>query len=462
MIMKLQIHNTVSNIIGPIGQYRETLRRALSYRIQGFQFSDAWKSGKWDGRRSFYWNGRFPTGLSSLVVETLQKLGESVEVEDRRRKPENGWGMGFYGERRDYQRVENECIEATRGIINFATGSGKTAVAARIIAKLDLPTLYIVPTKELLYQTAEELKRFLDLPIGIIGDGKMLTDEFITVATVQTLHRVLKDRNHKHREKIGVLTDRVDITFIDECHHLGADSFFKVAQAVPSYYKFGLTATAFRTDGAEILLQAATGRILVRVSPSDLIRRRVLARTTVAMVRVTYRSNLWSDPNVGWKETYEYGIVLNDHRNGEIVRIARDHLSEDRRVLVLVTRLEHGEILSSLLHPQAVFIHGSNSSEYREQVRNDFRDGRIRCVVATNIYDEGVDLPAVDVLILACGGKSPVKSLQRVGRVMRRAPDKEDALIVDFYDDFNTLLRKHSDERLRMYRTESEFEIVEM
>ena len=455
-MVKVYIENKISKVTGA-ADFREKLEDALSYRTKGFQFTDAYARGDWDGRRLLLWNGvAFPTGLAGLVIETLNREGVEVQVYDQRSVPKRGPELVFLGEDRPYQRIEDQCIAATRGIINFATGGGKTAVAARIIAKLDVPTLFIVPTKELLHQTAEELNRFLGVTVGKIGDKHFDLDYF-TVATIQALFVILKNKNHKRRGLLEIMMDETDVVFVDEAHHLGADSFFHVAQAVPAYYKFGLTGTAFRNDNADLLLRAATGKVIARVSSSELIRADILARTKVRMH--SFRSTELPD-GMEWKDVYYYGVVWSQPRNALIRDLATDRIRAGKLVLIMVQRIEHGHILGAALEREgSVFVQGRDSSQFRENLRLAFRSGEVRCVIATNIYDEGVDIPAMDTLIIASGGMSPVKSTQRVGRALRRTSDKTEAEIIDFMDDHHRILRRHANRRLRTYRSEPEFDV---
>jgi superfamily II DNA or RNA helicase len=449
------IENEVSRVYGVPAHVRPELEYELSYPVNGFQFTEAYKAGRWNGRRKLFWRGSlYPTGLAGIVCTVLSKHRIPFQVEDRRKVPRPGPGIEFKGEDRPYQKIEDQAVQATRGIINFATGSGKTAVAARIIAKLDLPTLYVVPTKELLYQTSEELARFLDIPIGRIGAGLFEVDNFVTVATVQTIHVTLKrGQNDEKRLRMVQLLDWAQILFIDEAHHLGAKTFYDVARAARAYYKFGLTGTAFRTDGSEIMLRAATGRTIAKVGSSELIREGVLAQTTIHLYDFHDRGNYGSN----WYDIYEGGIVYNRKRNNLICRIVSEHLAKDFKVLIIVKRLEHGYALRNIL--DAVFVHGSVDTEIRRSIREEFNDGDIRCLIATKIYDEGVDLPNMDVLVLAGGGKSQVQALQRVGRALRAAPGKDRAIIVDFLDNQHATLRSHSERRIQIYRSEPEFVI---
>lgn len=447
--------NSVSVLIDAPQNIREELEKRLVYKSKGYQYTQAYQDGRWDGNRSLFWNrSGFPTGLTSNVVGVVNSMGEPCAVVDSRLKPENGPGLRFYGQDRDYQDVEKVCLLATRGIINFATGSGKTAVAARIISRADVKTLYVVPTKELLYQTKDEFERFLGIPVGIIGDGEFDFREFVTVATMQTLWSLFRRGTLPRREKIDALIRHVDMLFIDEAQYLGADSFFKTVQTIDCYYKFGLTGTAFRADDAGILLQAATGRVIAKISSSDLIRAGVLANTTIRMYNVGSAGYLGQD----WNSIYDKGVVHNSIRNAKIVELVEGFIQEGKSVMIIVKIIDHGYILQDMIR-ESVYMHGSRSSTERKMALDSFRKGLIKVLIGTKIYDEGVDIPSMDVLVLACGGSSPVKSIQRVGRALRKTSTKDNALIVDFMDISNRTLLRQSRDRLKAYSTESEFRI---
>jgi len=448
------IRNKTSLVTGLGPGERTAVDHRLSYKPKNYQWTTAYKTGRWDGRRRLFWNGSaFPTGLAGMVQDTLRGLGTAVTVRDERTRPVGNEPLEFLGEDRDYQGIEDTCIAATRGIINFATGAGKTAVASRIIARLNLPTLYIVPTRELLSQTSGELEDMLGVEVGRIGGG-VFDPRRVTVATVQLLYRVLRDRQHRLRERLRPMWDGIDILVVDESHHLGASSYYRVAQAVDAYYRFGLTGTAFRTDNADMMIQAVTGRVLGRISSSELIGRGVLARTHVRLYRVphvTVRSDHWSD-------VYGQGVVRNERRNLLIADIVLSFISEAKTVLIIVKEIEHGRILTGMI-PGAVFVHGSLPQQVRDDIRREFRARRIPALVATKIYDEGVDVPSMNALVMAAGGKSAIQTIQRVGRALRKSEGKDEVTICDFMDDGHRLLRSHAASRMAIYRSEPGFEV---
>jgi superfamily II DNA or RNA helicase len=128
-------------------------------------------------------------------------------------------------------------------------------------------------------------------------------------------------------------------------------------------------------------------------------------------------------------------------------------------VLILVNRIDHGKTLADLL-PNSIFVSGSDEAEYRNSVLDRMRTDDSGIFIATPIYDEGIDVPAVDTIILAAGGKSHVKLLQRIGRGLRKKENKENILTVhDFLDDTNMYLLEHSQERADTYASEK-FETI--
>jgi superfamily II DNA or RNA helicase len=100
-----------------------------------------------------------------------------------------------------------------------------------------------------------------------------------------------------------------------------------------------------------------------------------------------------------------------------------------------------------------------SKSEVRKQILKELGQGVVRIVIATNIYSEGVDMPALSVLINAAGAASGIHSLQLLGRVLRTAPGKTRAWIVDLQDN-GKFLNNHSKDRVEIYETEPRYQLV--
>jgi len=133
-----------------------------------------------------------------------------------------------------------------------------------------------------------------------------------------------------------------------------------------------------------------------------------------------------------------------------------------KQVLVLTEKIKHGKALKEKIAEGGTptrFISGRDKTDVRKAALGAFKAGRLRCLVATTILDEGVDVPCIDVLILAAGGKAKTRLLQRVGRGLRQGEDKESLLVIDFANFTHKWLLKHSLARLQLYKAEECFMI---
>lgn len=104
------------------------------------------------------------------------------------------------------------------------------------------------------------------------------------------------------------------------------------------------------------------------------------------------------------------------------------------------------------------YLDGDASSEERQAVKELFSMDGLDVIIASSIFDQGIDLPKLDALILAGSGKSSSRALQRIGRVIRGAEGKTDAIVVDFIDR-SPYLFEHSKRRYMIYKTEAAFQI---
>jgi superfamily II DNA or RNA helicase len=162
-----------------------------------------------------------------------------------------------------------------------------------------------------------------------------------------------------------------------------------------------------------------------------------------------------------YHEVYSNYVVNNIERTLLGVNACKNFVNSGKSVLFLVKRLEHANIISELLDSykiENIILNGSNSSDERNSAIQDIKSGKIKVVIASSIFDQGIDIPNLDVLINMGGGKSTGRMLQRVGRVIRSNKGKDKAFVLDFYDQCK-YLRKHSDIRMKIVKSEPKFEV---
>lgn len=340
-----------------------------------------------------------------------------------------------------------------QGIIQIATGGGKTELAVAMCQGIPVPTMFVVHRKHLITQA---INRFAEYGItaGQIGDGVFDPNTAgVTVATVQTLDRLFKEGdNEKIKQFLGA-----EQIFFDEAH-LAASKIAVGNQLVGvsrqfrrAYYRWGLTATPFMKDEySNQLLMGCTGDVLAKVSNDELIKKKYLTPPKVVMIEMPDIG-----PPKGWPECYDHGIVLNMTRNN---RILEELTKCPKPAIVMCTRLAHAKSLSKMAENKGIrlpaIVQGATKNKERTKVIADLQSGKIKAIIATTIFDEGVDIPNLRTIILAGGGKSKVAALQKIGRGLRKAPGKQEVLIVDFLDQTGKILKRHSAARKKIWLEE--------
>jgi superfamily II DNA or RNA helicase len=242
---------------------------------------------------------------------------------------------------------------------------------------------------------------------------------------------------------------------VHNCQHWAASTCQVISDFSSSArYRYGISATPWRDMDDDLLIDACFGKILSDISASTLIEKKILVQPKIYFVHTKTK--------VGgtYADVYRKIIVENVYRNTVIKNLAEQMMNDGRQTLILVRQIAHGEILQDMI-PGSIFLHGSIASKKRQSTINKMKEGKHRCVIASSIFDEGVDVRPLSALILAGAGKSQTRALQRIGRVIRAYEGKKDAIVIDFFDD-SKYLRKHSQARRKIYRTEPKFEISDI
>jgi len=410
--------------------------------------------GHWDGwKRMVNRAGVFPTGLLTNVVRAVKLHGREVcELRDNREVPVPFSRhahpippIPLFGYQ---QEAVDAFVSATRGVIDLPPRSGKTRIAMSAIARLGVPTLYMVPGVGLAKQTAAAFHEFYEpWQVQSVTGGQRtrknlmaLQRALVWVTTPQTAAKL---PNLHTREAL----------VIDEFHHAAASTWQAACDALPNaYYRLGLTGTHYRADGKDMEMCAILGRAAFRRSVSDMVGLKRLVPARIVMLRVRGTCNPATSHDV-----YPDGVVHYPERNRVAAGAARALIAQGKRVLVLVKQIAHGEKLTETI-PGAVFVSGKDNDEVDIRLKQ-LAEGRIRCVVGTSVIGEGRDVPAADALVYAAGGKSRVKVKQDYFRVLTASPGKAEGIVVDMADLHHERLTEHAAHRLRLYRSEGCFKV---
>lgn len=388
-----------------------------------------------------------PRGFSQKLIPFLMRKEIDYVINDQRieRPLKRKFRYREPTELRPYQRKGARlAVGVNEGIIEAPCGSGKTQILAEIVRRIGQRTLILVHTDDLMRQMSERLSRAFGEEIGIIKQSTVDIKR-ITVASVQTLSR--RELDPKFLKKFGVV-------MLDESHHMPAESFTVVMRQFPAKYRFGTTATTIRSDGLHGLMFATIGYRFFGVTYRELYDGDWLMPASVKIIdsNFSYRMNSMRQYHKLVK-----ALVEDKERNRQIVHNLVK--SSNRYNLVLSSRIDHLEILHDLMvsaHPElgerSALLTGRMSSADRKEVLWQMQNGHINFIFATQLADEGLDLPILDTLHLVYPTRAMGKIQQQVGRIQRTYPGKRDALVYDYRDLNTNVLFNQSRIRYSVYK----------
>jgi len=307
-------------------------------------------------------------------------------------------------------------------LLVLPTGGGKTICMAEIlrgVADRDRSAMVLVHRRELITQTAHKLT-LAGVPHGIVAAGLPTTKHPIQIASVQTLVRRL-DR----------MPFTPDLIVIDEAHHATAGSWKRVLDHWPDALRLGVTATPIRLDGRGLL--AVFDRLVLGPSVADLVFTGYLAQSRIyAPPQVADLSAL--KRRAGDYATDQAADAMDRPTvTGDAIAHYK-RLAAGQRAIAFCCSVQHAEHVCTSFNaagiPTATLL-GSLDPVRRDQVVQQFDDGAVQMLVTVDVVSEGFDIPAAGCAILLRPTQSLGLYLQQVGRVLRPAPGKTHAVILD-------------------------------
>jgi len=367
-----------------------------------------------------------PAYTTAFLREILERNGYEIEedygIQDREVR-----GLDEKFELYEHQKeaLDHWISNGMKGTIVIPTGGGKTLVGIAAIVKTGRPAIIFVPNLWLLEQWREKISVFTGYPksaIGTLGRGEIDIRD-ITIATYQS--------GVRHIEKIS---SRFWLVIYDECHHIPARTFRKIAMNMLAPYRMALSATPKRRDKNEVLIFKLVGGIVYSITYQELVKRGLLAplafrRIYVSMPsdRILLYNRLLSEVDrakdeVEKKKLINKLILLaqeNPKKIEVIKQIVKHHGNE--KVFVFSPSIKYArEIAKALadIAPVAALTAEETRSE-EERIIKEFKRGKIRVLVIIRKAEEGVDVGEASVAIIAGGSKQEREFIQRVGRVLR-------------------------------------------
>ncbi|MFZ3046975.1 MAG: DEAD/DEAH box helicase [Desulfatirhabdiaceae bacterium] len=387
-----------------------------------------------------------PRGYLRQIITLSRQYRFNCELVDiRRHLPDISFR--FKGELRSFQQTAVDAMLPRQfGALNAPTGSGKTVMAAYMIAARSQPSLIVVHTKELGLQWVNRLSEFLDVStdeIGFIGGGKKSIGPRITVALVQSLYKCADEAAHK----TGFL-------IVDECHRCPSRTFTEAVSRFDSRYMLGLSATPYRRDHLSKLIFLYLGDIHHQVDKHGLVQSGDILAATVIQKSTEFKPY--------FDAVREYSKMLaeltaDDARNLMIAEdVAKEAAKPDQVCLVLSDRKHHCETLQAILRYRfditSELLTGDIADTHRIQAIQRIWSGESNVLIATGqLVGEGFDCPGLSVLFLATPIRFSGRVLQYIGRVLRPAPEKIKATIYDYIDVHVGVLKHAAQARMKIY-----------
>ena len=414
------------------------------------------------------------------VPRVLESVGDSTDVVRSAPSPAPALPELYRWQREALSRWN---ANGKRGVVEAVTGTGKTMLGvAAAAAELGAggQVVVVVPTKDLMVQWRAVLRRCLPkaIAIGLSGDGNRgdLGHDDVVVVIVNSARTV----GLRPRRPGGLL-------IADECHRYGSAGN-RLALATTFPHRLGLSATYARDDDGHVSwLDPYFGGTVFRMGYAEAINDGVLARFRVALVGVEFRDDeraeydalslamssarakliasgaVAAEPIGAFMEAVARlarGGSSGDGSGEGSAALARGYLAamQNRRRLMAETPAKI-EVLTGLV-PAVVradrtivfaqtisaatrtaevlrgdgvevqAMHSGQPSPERKAILRDFETGVLRAVVAPQLLDEGVDVPAADLAIILAASRSRRQMIQRMGRVLRRKPDGRVARLV--------------------------------
>lgn len=453
---------------------RQALVAKFKYEIPHARFHPSYKLGRWDGLVSLFGMGGncFLNQLDAIlpileehevVIDNIidkrkpatidfPKVNENYWADQGKCWPEKHVAAGELILLRDYQiDLINAMLENQQCLIESCTGSGKTMICATLVHCCESlgRTLTIVPNKSLVVQTLDDYVN-VGLDVGVYyGDSKQLGHKH-TICTWQSLNAIKKQTIKDPSNCVVTLDDflrDIKTVIIDEVHGLKLNVLrdLMIKQLINAPIRWGMTGTIPKNEYEKAILLTSIGPVVHTVKAHELQERGVLSNCNVNVMQyIDIKRFANFHQELTWLHT--------DPKRLKHVSEAIDRISKSGNTLVLVNRLDCGQLLKEFLGNNAVFLSGKDKTHARKAEYDSIKFEDNKVIIATyQIASTGIDIVRLFNLVLFEPGKSFIRVIQSIGRGLRKGGDKDH---VEIYDIASTCdySRRHLSERKKFYK----------
>lgn len=368
-----------------------------------------------------------------------------------------------------------KALYTKRCLIQISTGGGKTEIMCALTKILSecnngiIPTVLVIePTNRLVQDISARFEKY-DIPVSIYGNSRHILKNHVNVCHPKSLGNDLA--------KDPELLNSIQVLFGDETHHLSAPSFRTPTYYMSSLeYSIGLSASVIDQSHVsnkeiteysygEALVIGATGPLVMNVKTSNMVDAGSLATPVLAVLDNSADESLHGHAVNDWHAVSLYHLE-SESRNWLVVEAAKMFYKYNRKTLILVKTIRWAHELLKLFDKVGMrdvvraSFGGGNYQEYNgydfvqdtSGVYEKFNSGEYSVLIGTSHIYEGADIPNLDTVILAYGGKNERLQIQGIGRALRTTKTGKYAWIIDFNDTADPVLNRQYSARMYRYR----------
>ncbi|SDN61678.1 DEAD/DEAH box helicase family protein [Bacillus sp. OK048] len=331
--------------------------------------------------------------------------------------------------------------EYTKALVVMATGLGKTYLAG-FFAQNFKKILFIAHREEILYQARDSFNRIMpDKQYGIYNGKYKESQADAIFASIYTLS--IK----KHLEQFR--PDEFDLIIVDEFHHAAADSYQRALDYFQPRFLLGITATPDRNDNKDVYA-ICDGNVAFRLDFLEAINRKWLAPFTYFGVyddtdysQITCLGNRYDEEEL-------LQAQLREELAHKVLRAWEN--KKQTRTLGFCSSIRQADFLSNYFNDHGyhtVSLHSQQTGVSRNEAISQLSRREIDIILTVDLFNEGVDIPAIDTLLFVRPTESLTVFTQQIGRGLRLHPDKETCVIIDLIGNY-----RNADVKLSLFDTE--------
>ncbi len=334
-----------------------------------------------------------------------------------------------------------------RGLLISATGTGKTFASAfltKYIEKFKVKKLLFIVHRETILKQAKDTFDIVfqnEIKFTIYsGKRKDIEDKDFIFASYSMLIRENETNGQIERNFERFAKDEFDLIIIDEVHRVGENHYQDIINYFKPKFLLGMSATPDRSDGYD-LYSLFNHNIIYEIRLMDALDLNLLTPFNYFGIKdITVDGKILED-------TSDFNLLTADERVKHILEEAEyyNYSGKRNKGLIFVSRQDIGKELSQKMNKlgkRTLFLDASNSLEDREnaikKLESDSlnKDETLDYILTVDIFNEGVDIPSINQIILLRPTKSAIVFIQQIGRGLRKFPGKEYLVILDFIGNY--------------------------